>query len=343
MGSRMTHEDHLASLVAPTKTQVFLLTCPAHLPFSFARHPWFVINKKGVLSRWEVVYGNCRHVGTPLRAGHIHIDALPPFRGISIFHSPEILFWNGRCEAVAEGELAENLISFIEASKDTYPYRDRYLLWGPNSNTYAQWVLDAFPTWNAKLPWNAFSKNYMKRPTAVGVVHGRFQPPHSGHIRYILSALERAQHLIIGICTPAICTEEESARTGYPCTPALNPFTHDERADMIRAALDEAGISHDRYSFTAFPSDYKNIKDLLPKGTVFFMSVTGAGDTRKTSYIERLGFRTETLIQIPEESARERSGLVRELGKTADPAWEHQVPKSIAAYMKEHGLLDRLK
>lgn len=33
-----------------------------------------------------------------------------------------------------------------------------YKLTGPNSNTYTQWVLNKFPEWDIKLPWNAFGK-----------------------------------------------------------------------------------------------------------------------------------------------------------------------------------------
>jgi hypothetical protein len=48
-------------------------------------------------------------------------------------------------------------------------------------------------------------------------------------------------------------------------------------------------------------------------------------------------------MEIPETANRERSGAVRTLGKDANPAWEDQVPKSIADYIKEHSLLDRLE
>ena len=34
--------------------QVFVFDSSAYFPFNFARHPWFILNKKGVISRWEV-------------------------------------------------------------------------------------------------------------------------------------------------------------------------------------------------------------------------------------------------------------------------------------------------
>ncbi len=130
----------------------------------------------------------------------------------------------------------------------------------------------------------------------LGIVHGRFQPPHNGHIRFMQEAFNRAEHVIIGICTPAICTEEEAERTGYPCAPHMNPFTHQERIEMITLALTDVGILKEQFSFIPFPSDYQNIEVLVPKDSVFFMSVTSEHDQRKITYLESRGFHIETIF-----------------------------------------------
>lgn len=186
------------------------------------------------------------------------------------------------------------------------------------------------------------TENSKKNIFAHGVVHGRFQPPHNGHIRYILAALERCEHLIVGICTPKICTEEEAAASGYPCTEALNPFTFEERATMVRLALDEAGIERERYTSMPFPSDYAYVGARLPEGTVFFMSITGRGDEKKIEYIKTLGFTVETVLSVPEGNDRERSGTVRESAKEGKTDWETIMPKSIVRYIKENHMLERL-
>lgn len=49
---------------------------------------------------------------------------------------------------------------FIERSPDTYPHCNQYAFRGPNSNTYAQWVLNQFPESGFSLPWNAFGKGF---------------------------------------------------------------------------------------------------------------------------------------------------------------------------------------
>ena len=164
----------------------------------------------------------------------------------------------------------------------------------------------------------------------IGIVHGRFQPPHNGHIRFMQEAFNRAEHVIIGICTPAICTEEEAERTGYPCAPHMNPFTHQERIEMITLALTDVGILKEQFSFIPFPSDYQNIEVLVPKDSVFFMSVTSEHDQRKITYLESRGFHIETIFSLPENSPRERSSTIR----TQSENWENMVPECVLEYIK---------
>jgi|SRR3989344_4507836 len=106
------------------KHQVFLYRSPGNLPFSFVPHYWFVINRLGTLTRWEVLF---RKIKNKSNWGHLHKDFFLPFQGIEIF-----------------------------------PYVEKYFLTGPNSNTYAQWILDNCPEFQVKLPWNAFGKSYHK-------------------------------------------------------------------------------------------------------------------------------------------------------------------------------------
>ena len=46
----------LEKLLNKDKYQVFLFTCPAIMPFSFAVHPWLVVNNKGgVCAFWRAL------------------------------------------------------------------------------------------------------------------------------------------------------------------------------------------------------------------------------------------------------------------------------------------------
>ena len=74
-----------------------------------------------------------------------------------------------------------------------------------------------------------------------GMAHGRFQPFHRGHLEYVLAALARSEHLIVGITNPDPWQTRAEAADAQRHTPEANPFTFFERQRMIRAALHEAG------------------------------------------------------------------------------------------------------
>lgn len=142
--------------------QIFLFTCPTTFPLMFARHPWFVINRKGTISRWEIFWRPKKEWET--HWGHIHKNFYTLAQGIPIFFFSEKYVWKqvkpvGYLEG-GENSIAQHMAEFIENSYKNYPERQRYSFFGPNSNSYAQWVLDKFPEAGLRLPWNCFGKNY---------------------------------------------------------------------------------------------------------------------------------------------------------------------------------------
>lgn len=149
----------MQELIDNNKYQVFVYGSKAHLPFIFACHSWVVLNKKGTVSRWEVIFRKNKDKSL----GYLHIDDLPPFRGISILPFMNRIFSKGRMLGYIEGEsgsVAEQIVNFVERSHTTYPYLNKYFLLGPNSNTYIQWVLNKFPELKVKLSWHFIGKGY---------------------------------------------------------------------------------------------------------------------------------------------------------------------------------------
>jgi hypothetical protein len=144
-------------LIDKEKYQVFLFASPGSLPFNFASHPWFVINKLGSISRWEVLFRNTSHT---TKWDHLYKDFYPPLRGIEIILFWKKFFWRGKLLGQIDGEVAQRMANFIENSPTTYPYCEKYSFLGPNSNTYAQWILNNFSEFKARLPRNAFGKNF---------------------------------------------------------------------------------------------------------------------------------------------------------------------------------------
>lgn len=153
-------KDKIANLINTDKYQVFLLHSACPVPISFASHPWFVINKKGTLSRYGV--NHVKNVGEK-SWGHLAMNFLPPFVGLPVFLFYPKFHFKAKLLGYVEGDensLAKEIVDFIENSQNTYPYLNTYHFIGPNSNTYVQWVLNKFPDFRVKLPWNAVGKNY---------------------------------------------------------------------------------------------------------------------------------------------------------------------------------------
>jgi nicotinamide-nucleotide adenylyltransferase len=70
---------------------------------------------------------------------------------------------------------------------------------------------------------------------------GRFQPFHNGHFHAIRSILKESYELIIVVGSAQMSHEPD------------NPFTAGERLEMIRCALDAAGIDRNRYMLIPIP------------------------------------------------------------------------------------------
>jgi hypothetical protein len=106
-------------------------------PGIFADHYWFLVQHDSngqyhqTCDRWEVWQhsyqnGSCW--------GHLHKNLLAPYQGVGNGPSRLIRQWIGD-----EGLL---LMEIIESSPSSYPFLEKYRYWpGPNSNTFAQWVV----------------------------------------------------------------------------------------------------------------------------------------------------------------------------------------------------------
>jgi hypothetical protein len=154
------NEKKFKGLIKKDKYQVFLFISKCKIPLIFASHPWFVISKKGKLSRWEILRapGCCK---TSWK--HLHLNFLPPTIGLNIFSKKINYNWKSKFLGSIEGDansFVKKMIDVIEDSPKEYIFNKKYSLFGPNSNSYIQWILDKFPESNLKLPFNSFGKKY---------------------------------------------------------------------------------------------------------------------------------------------------------------------------------------
>ncbi|WP_413441177.1 DUF3750 domain-containing protein [Synechococcus sp. MIT S1220] len=107
------------------------------LPGFFADHYWLLLlrgaRESGYQScdRWEV-WQHARQNETSW--GHLHKNLLAPLQGVGNGPSRLIQQWTG--------DDALPIVEKIETSPSCYPFIHQYRYWpGPNSNTFAQWIV----------------------------------------------------------------------------------------------------------------------------------------------------------------------------------------------------------
>jgi nicotinamide-nucleotide adenylyltransferase len=161
-----------------------------------------------------------------------------------------------------------------------------------------------------------------------GMIHGRFQPFHRGHLAYALAAADRCRQLFVGITNP-----DERSRSYEPAEPERhlpqnNPFSYTERMLMVLATMEDCGL-RERVNVVPFPVDQPALWHayVLP-GTVHYLRVFTPWGDEKAGRLRRAGHRVE-LIDADQE--RDVTGTqVRAALRAGDPAWEALVPGGTA-------------
>lgn len=159
------------------------------------------------------------------------------------------------------------------------------------------------------------------------LVIGRFQPFHLGHLHVIREAAEDATELIIAIAASADSGTED------------NPFTAEERGEMIGRALVEAGVGpfivvevpdiHDP------PRWARYVESMVPP---FDVVVAHSAETLELFEDAGIATRPATPYRMDELSGTR----VRRLMATGGP-WEELVPKAVTEYLKLIGGPERVR
>ncbi len=164
----------------------------------------------------------------------------------------------------------------------------------------------------------------------VGVVLGRFQPFHKGHLSYLLLALKNTKSLIIGITTPGKLPTKYEPENPLRFGKENNPFSFSQRKEMIKAALKKKGVTLKRIRFIHFmPQKLKIWHSKVPRNSTYFLILRPLDD-KQVSEMKAQGLNVKILKVIKEDKYK---GLnVRRLLKE-DSRWEALVPKPVADYI----------
>jgi nicotinamide mononucleotide adenylyltransferase len=177
----------------------------------------------------------------------------------------------------------------------------------------------------------------------VGVIHGRFQVLHNDHVKYLLAGKERCRHLVVGITNAEpdmIQAEEADPQRG---TPLANPLTYYERYQLVRFALEEAGVSFHDFSIVPLPISHPaRYHHYVPMDAVFFLSIYDDWGRRKQHYFASQGLKTCVLREVTPQEKGISATAVRQRMLRGEP-WQALVPGSVASLLEKWDIPGRLR
>lgn len=156
---------------------------------------------------------------------------------------------------------------------------------------------------------------------------GRFQPFHKGHLKVILDASKEYNEIIIGL---------GSSQYGHK---SENPFTADERKDMIEITLEQNRVKN--FKIILIPDIHNppkwvdHVLSIIPD---FDIVLTNNSFT-KSLFLEK-GY---TVKETKLYNKNEYSGKVIRKKMIGDEIWENSVPKIVAEIIKQIDGVKRVK
>lgn len=175
----------------------------------------------------------------------------------------------------------------------------------------------------------------------VGVIHGRFQLLHNDHLKYLLTGMNRCDHLVVGITNPDPSLTRDDSADPLRSSMAENPFTYYERYLMVREALAEQGL-REEVSIVPFPINCSDLyRYYVPLDAVFFLTIYDSWGEKKLRMFEELGLTVEVLWRRPVSEKGLSAGVIRRK-IVRDEEWRQLVPPAVALLVDRMNLRQRL-
>ncbi|MFB6225482.1 MAG: adenylyltransferase/cytidyltransferase family protein [Candidatus Paceibacteria bacterium] len=163
-----------------------------------------------------------------------------------------------------------------------------------------------------------------------GHVHGRFQPFHNGHAKYLRWAIENSDRLIIGITNadPSHVKKEDADPGRHK--PENNPYNYINRQKMIESFTKEnVDIPTE---VAPFPVNRPGLWGAyLPESTTHFVRVLEEWHQKKVNRLIKHGKNTRTTSAERQVSGKEVRCRMRE----GTRAWRQLVPESVVRVIEE--------
>ena len=159
-----------------------------------------------------------------------------------------------------------------------------------------------------------------------GLVVGRFQPLHFGHMEYIDAALRKSTRLYIGITHPDKAKFFYHEADTHRSQPQANPFDYEARHRMVVELMHDLRIGPDEFEVVPIRLDQPlDCRAQVPLGTIAYITIYDNWGEVKRQLFESMGFRVEVLWRRRETITR---GHVVRARIREGQEWHHLVPPS---------------
>jgi len=163
----------------------------------------------------------------------------------------------------------------------------------------------------------------------VGVLVGRFQPFHNGHLEAVRYALKKVDYLYIVIGSSQRDHERD------------NPFTAGERIAMIKAALDSSDVKPGRWmAIPIADTDSHALWTAILKATVPPFDIVFTNDGLTTRLLKEQGVKVEA-VKYVDRSSYSATNVRNRILEMKE--WERLVPEPVASMVKSIGGVERVR
>jgi nicotinamide-nucleotide adenylyltransferase len=158
-----------------------------------------------------------------------------------------------------------------------------------------------------------------------GMIHGRFQPFHNGHLEYLRGAAERSDEIFVGITNPDPTRIKEEPSDPLRHLPESNPFSYVERLLMVTAVAEDEGI---RTHVIPFPVNEPELwAAYVPQGATQYLRLFSDWGGTKLERMRDAGYE---VVILDEGASKELSGAEVRAAMREGRAWQELVPPGVA-------------
>jgi cytidyltransferase-like protein len=166
-----------------------------------------------------------------------------------------------------------------------------------------------------------------------GMIHGRFQPFHLGHLEYLRGAADRSDEVFVGITNPDPTRVKPEASDPLRHLPESNPWTYVERLLMVKAAASDLGLPQERVHPIPFPVNEPDLwPAYVPEGvTQYIRLFSDWGGTK----LDRLNAAGYEVVVLDEGAEKGVSGADVRAAMRDGGDWESLVSPGVARVIRE--------